>query len=112
MAEAEIFELIFIAGSTALTAFGLFITFTFAYLTVAYLVGADLSKSEVGIISALYVMSALMTFFVAMANLSAMGSFQQEISHSAVYQKIIFLMDANIYLSIVPVVFLLGIGSA
>ena len=49
MTDAEIFELIFIAGSTALTGFGLFITFTFAYLTVAYFVGPALSKTEVAI---------------------------------------------------------------
>ena len=110
MAEAEILELIFIAGSTALTAFGLFITFTFAYLTVAYFVGPGLSKNEVAIISVLYVISALMTFSVVMANVSAMDSLQQEMSGSAVYQRISFFMDANIYSSIVPVVCMLGIG--
>ena len=110
MSEAELFELIFVAGSTAMTAIGVYITFTFAYLTVAYFAGAALSGQETLIASALYVTSALMTFSVAMANISAMGSFQQELTQSTVYQNIIFFMDADIYLIGVPIIVFGGIG--
>jgi hypothetical protein len=106
--EAEIFELMFIAGSTALTALGLFLTFTFAYLTVAYFVGSRLSKTEVLIVSGVYLIANLMVVSVAMANISAMGSFQLEIENSDVYQRILFFMDADIYLVLAPIVFLLG----
>jgi hypothetical protein len=54
MSEAELFELVFIAGTTAMTAFSFFITFTFAYLTVAYFLGSNLSTLEVMIVSAVY----------------------------------------------------------
>ena len=43
------------------------------------------------------------TFAVMMANVSAMGSFQKELSESAVYDRVIFFMDATNYIVITPV---------
>ena len=104
MTEAEIFELVFIAGTTALTGYSLFITFSFAYVTAAHFLGSRLSKLEVSIISALYLLSALIFFSVTMANISAMGSLQQELAFSEVYQRVMFFIDARIYIVLAPIV--------
>jgi hypothetical protein len=104
MTEAEIFELVFIAGTTALTSYSLFITFCFAYLTAAHFLGSRLSPLEVSIVSAIFSLSALMTISVTMANVSAMGSLQQKLVLSEIYQCIIFFMDARIYIIVVPIV--------
>lgn len=103
MSEAELFELVFIAGTTAMTAFSFFITFTFAYLTVAYFIGPKLSTLEVAIVSGVYLIGAGQTFSVIMANVSAMDSFQQELSSSVVYDRIMFFMDATNYIVLAPV---------
>lgn len=94
----------FIAGTTALTGYSLFITFSFAYVTAAHFLGSRLSKLEVSIVSALYLLSGLITFSVTRANVSAMGSLQQELAFSEVYQRVMFFMDARIYIFLAPVV--------
>jgi hypothetical protein len=103
MTEAELFELVFIAGTTALTGFSLFITVSFAYITAAHFLGSRLSKNEVSIVSLLYLLSALIFYSVTMANVSAMGSLQQELAFSEAYQRVTFFMDARIYIFLVPV---------
>jgi hypothetical protein len=109
MEEAELFELVFIAGTTALTAFTFVVTFTFAYLTVAYFMGAKLSRLEAGVVTGGYLIASLLAFAVVMANVSAMRAFQEELAGSRVYQKIAFWMDARIYEAGMPVVYLLSV---
>jgi hypothetical protein len=109
MAEAELFELVFVAGATAMTAFTLAVTFTFAYLTVAYFVGAKLSRLEMGVVTGGYLIASLMCFSVVMANVSAMRVFQEELAESRVYQRIALFMDARIYEVGVPAVYLLSV---
>jgi hypothetical protein len=87
-----------------LTGYSLFITFSFAYVTAAHFLGSRLSKLEVSIVSALYLLSGLITFSVTRANVSAMGSLQQELAFSEVYQRVMFFMDARIYIFLAPVV--------
>ena len=103
MSEYDLFELIFIAGSTAQTAFGLHITFTFAYLTAVHFLGAAFSRVQVIIVSVVYILAAFISFSTMMANLSAMASFQYEVEASPIYQRISFFMDAEIYLVGAPI---------
>lgn len=109
MEEAQLFELVFIAGATALTAFTLVVTFTFGYLTVVYFLGSKLSRLEIGIVTGVYLIASLMCFFVVMANVSAMRAFQGELARSPVYRKIAFFMDARIYEAGVPLVYFLSV---
>lgn len=51
MSECQYFELVFIAGSTALTAFGLHISFAFAYLTAVHFLGAVFFSTQAIIVS-------------------------------------------------------------
>ena len=61
MTEAETLELISMYYGNAIDAFALYITFTFAYLTVAYFVGRALTRFQVFAASGLYLVSTLST---------------------------------------------------
>jgi len=109
MQEAELFELVFTAGATAMTAFTFVVTFTFGYLTVAYFLGARLSRLELGVVTGVYLIASFMTFAVVMANVSAMRAFQEELADSQVYRKVSLFMDARIYEAGMPAVYLLSV---
>ena len=109
MEEAELFELVFTAGATALTAFTFVVTFTFAYLTVAYFLGAKLSRLEIGVVTGGYLIASFLSFAVVMANVSAMRVFQEELADSRVYRRIVFFMDAKIYEAGMPLIYLLSV---
>ncbi len=109
MKEAELFELVSIAGTTALTAFTFIVTFTFAYLTVAYFLGSRLTRLEIGVVTGVYLIASFLSFAVVMANVSAMRVFQEELADSLVYQRIGFFMDARIYDAGMPVIYLLSV---
>jgi len=59
MTEAEVLELIAIYIENAMTGFSIFITVTFAYMTVAYIVGSKMSPFQVWAASGLYLFAAL-----------------------------------------------------
>jgi hypothetical protein len=54
MSEAEVLELINQHTSNAFSGFAVFLTLLFGYMTVAYVVGARLSKFQVTLITLLY----------------------------------------------------------
>lgn len=111
MKEAELFQLVFVAGTTALTAFTFVVTFTFAYLTVAYLLGSKLSRFEIGVVTGGYLTASFLSFSVVMANVSAMRAFQEELAGSQVYQRVSFFMDARIYEAGMPVIYVLSVAT-
>jgi hypothetical protein len=57
MTEPEVIEMVNLYASNSMGCFSLWVSFTFAYLTVAYLVGSKLSKTQLYIISTLYVLA-------------------------------------------------------
>ena len=58
MSESETLELISLYYGNAIDAFTIYISFTFAYLTVAYFVGSQLTRFQVIAASGLYMISA------------------------------------------------------
>jgi hypothetical protein len=58
MTEAEALEVIAIMGANGATYFTTFTSFTFAYLTVAYFVGASLTRFQCIVASVIYIFSA------------------------------------------------------
>ena len=63
MTEAEVIEMLNLHAANAMNGFTIYISFTFGFLTVAYLAGAKLSRVQVAIISSLYFLAAG-TFFL------------------------------------------------
>jgi len=57
MTEPEVIEMVNLYASNSMGSFSLWVSFTFAYLTVAYLVGSKLSMIQLYIISSLYVLA-------------------------------------------------------
>ena len=72
--EAEAFEIAQLASANALTAFTVCITFTFGYLAAAYLVGTNLSRTQVVILGCLYVLSATSCVLAHLGYLEAQGA--------------------------------------
>jgi hypothetical protein len=58
MTEAEVVELLNMQAANAMNGFVIYNTFTFGYLTVAYLVGKNLSKFQAITISSFFVIAA------------------------------------------------------
>lgn len=91
-----------------MTAFSLFVTFTFGYMTVAYLIGSKLNRVQLISLTTAYLLAAFTSALVGQANLTAMRSMQQELQNSAAYQRTMFL-DAEIYLALFPILCIGGI---
>ena len=66
MSEAEVIEMLNLHAANSMNAYSIFITFTFAYLTVSYFVGEKLFPQQAFIVSVLYVTSgaAFMTITI------------------------------------------------
>ena len=60
MSEAEVLELINQHGSNAYSGFAVFLTLLFGYMTVAYIVGARLSRLQTTLITVLYIVTQLL----------------------------------------------------
>ena len=58
MSEAETLELIAIFSANSWNYFAIYLSITFAYLAVAYFVGANLNRFQVNAISGLFIVSA------------------------------------------------------
>lgn len=73
MTEFEALEIAALMTSNAISSYTIYISFTFAYLTVAYLVGAKLSKIQALVASSLYLFAALSAILAFFANLEVYG---------------------------------------
>ena len=67
MTEAEIFELIQLAYSNALSCFAIFLTIIGAYLVAAYQAGSKLSFSEILIVNILFITACLVNVYATAA---------------------------------------------
>jgi hypothetical protein len=63
MTEAELVESISYQFESALTVLSLYVTVTSAYLVVVYLAGSKLTRSQIAIISTLYVFIAVVSTY-------------------------------------------------
>jgi hypothetical protein len=57
MTEAEAIEMFALIGANAMTAFTIFVSFTFAFLVTAYFIGSQLSSFQSLVASGFYVIS-------------------------------------------------------
>jgi hypothetical protein len=73
MNEAEAFEFSAMYIANVLTAFTVYITFTFAYLVAAFFVGRQLTRYQALVASILYVFSAGSAEISMLANIQWMG---------------------------------------
>ncbi len=104
--DATTHEAMAMWAQNAITSFSIYLTFTFAYLTAAYLAGTKLTVYQVFVISTLYTAGALISLASVISNLELYTVLlnQDEVLRSS----ITFSGEFWIY-SITPL-FLLGIG--
>jgi hypothetical protein len=74
MTEAEVVEMLNTHASNAMNGFTIYLTLTFAYLTAIYLIGAKLSRLQIGFVSLLYIVWAIAFSLVSISHLQAFES--------------------------------------
>ena len=78
MSIAEANEVAAMWIANAMTAFSIYLTFTFAYLTIAYLAGKDLSRFQAFSLSTLYIAGALISLLSCIDNLNFLHAVLQQ----------------------------------
>ena len=71
MTEAEFIESLNLHAGNSIEGYALFISLTFAYLTVAYFAGDKLSIPQVLIVSVLYITSAVVFSLVSLVHIES-----------------------------------------
>jgi len=79
MTEAEAFEAAAAWSSSAIASFTIYVSITFAYLTVAFVAGRRLSRFQTLVVSALYVFAATSG---VMSTITDLGMLEIAIEHS------------------------------
>lgn len=78
MTEAEVLDLVVGFGANATNGFALYISFTFAFLTICYFIGSKLTRSQAIIISAIYVLGAAGPAASAYSHMVAIAELQSQ----------------------------------
>ena len=86
MTEAETMATLATIGDTIAAYIGLWVTTTFAYLTVAYLVGTQLTRFQTAAVTGLYLVSSSLFALSAIANSEAWITLSAK--HSTTYGSI------------------------
>jgi len=107
MTEAEVFEVAAAWVGNAITAFTMYTTFTFAYLTVAFVTGERLSKFQVAVINVLYSLSAVSTIFSMMNSMMMWESALLRADSAIKYQY--FFNNPSFWYSYMSAILALGI---
>lgn len=104
--DASTHEAMAMWGANAITSFSIYLTFTFAYLTAAYLAGTKLTVYQVFVLSTLYTIGALISLASVISNLELYAVlFNQD---DLLRSSITFTPEFWIY-TITPL-FMVGIG--
>lgn len=106
MSEAEVTELLVAIGDLLATYLGLWVTSTFAYLTVAYFTGAKLSLSQNIVVSILYFVASSSFALAAVGHTEAfIELYQREYS---IYREISFSNWLHYYVPGFAMIFSFG----
>lgn len=79
MTEAEMFEMAAIYIDNSMTIFNTYVSITFAYLAVAYLVGNKLSRLQAAVVTGLYLLTVAGAIAAIDTQLGAIAHFQAEL---------------------------------
>lgn len=78
MTEAEVLELVAIYIDNSMTSYSLWLTMTFAYMTVAYFIGGKLSIFQIWAVSGLYLVGSLSAVIVCYMHIYAWTTLRSE----------------------------------
>lgn len=104
--DASTHEAMAMWAANAITSFSIYLTFTFAYLTAAYLAGSKLSAYQAFVISTLYFFGALISLASVISNLELYTVLlnQDEVLRSAI------TFGGEFYIYAITPLFMVGIG--
>ena len=105
MTEAEALELIVGFGANATNGFAVYISFTFAFLTLSYFIGSKLSRFQSIAISVIYIIGASGPAMSAFAHLLAIHEIQKK--HPTLLDGL-FGWDQSVYLIWLPIIAVIG----
>jgi hypothetical protein len=78
MTEAEAFEAVMLASDNAMTAYSIYLTVLFAYMTVAYLAGKNLTSFQMVAASGMFIVASLTCMASAHLYIHAWGVITRE----------------------------------
>ena len=90
MSEAEAFEVAAAWVANAITAFTIYISFTFAYLTVAFVAGNKLSRFQTIVVSIMFALSAASSIF---SMINSLMMWESALSHVENIDRSYFFND-------------------
>ena len=106
MTEAEAIELIIMHADIAVNSFSVYLTITFAYLTVAYLVGRSLSTFQAIAISSLYLVGAGSAVINIVIHIQAWGKIKM--LHTSIFNEFA-LWNPVFWITFMPILMVGGI---
>ena len=109
MTQAELWELNFICIANSLTAFSIYLTVTFAYLGVAFFVGAKLSRLQAFVMSGLFIFASLAALGGCMAQLRRASEFQLQLQSQSGELALMPLTNASFWVTYMPLLMLAGV---
>lgn len=90
MSEAELYELVALYLSNCILAFTVYVTLTFGYLSVAYLVAAKLTRFQATVATCVYVFAATSCILTLLNSLSFVGALVGKLSEvSNIYDRVV-----------------------
>lgn len=104
MTEAELYEQIGIYMGNCISAFTIYVSLTFGYLTVAFLVARRLTAFQAITATSIYVVAAFSCVFTLLAGLSFMGAFAAELADKSGTWSKVLLSDLSIWLPAMAVI--------
>ena len=106
MTEAEWMDLAVQWSSNAISAFTIYVTFTFAYLTAAFFIGERLTRVQMLITSTLYLFSALCGLLACVNGIAFYGA---AIGHAPSDMPNYVFSSGEFWLTYVPALLTFGI---
>lgn len=110
MSEAELYELNALYISNCILAFTVYVTLTFGYLSVAYLVAAKLTVFQSTAATCIYLFAAASCILTLMANLAFVGALGSKLAAvSEIHGDIFFSNTADSWFYAMATIMTLGV---
>lgn len=97
MTEAELYEQIAMYMGNCIAAFTMYVSLTFAYLTVAYLVAARLTTFQAIASTVMYACAALSCVATLLTSLSFIGVFGDKLAVITEYRSVVLFSDSDVW---------------
>jgi len=109
MSEADLYELVALYISNCILAFTVYVTLTFGYLSVAYLVAAKLTVFQSTVATCIYVFSATSCILTLLTSLSFVGALGADLAKTSDSYSTVLFSNTDAWLYFMAVITVLGV---